>query len=90
MTQEFCDMFEEIVNFNQSMSLITPHIVNDVESAQLLKVTTGEIIFKNVTFNYYCNNNLFINKSVRIFYSSKSRLVGFSGSGKATFVNLST
>lgn len=91
LTQEIGDIFEEIGNFNQSMSLIiTPHIITDIDNAQLLQVPKGEIIFKNVTFNYHRNNNFFTNKSVTIPTKQKVGLVGFSGSGKTTFVSLIT
>ncbi|WP_417904813.1 ABC transporter ATP-binding protein [Candidatus Tisiphia endosymbiont of Micropterix aruncella] len=90
LTQEVGDMFEEFGSFNQSVSLMKPHIIEDIENAHLLKVTTGEIIFKNVSFKYYHNNNLFENKSVTIFSQQKVGLVGFSGSGKTTFINLIT
>ena len=39
-------------------------------------------------FNYKRNNNLFENKHVEISAGTKVGLVGFSGSGKTTFVNL--
>lgn len=81
-------MFEELGAFNQSISLISPYIIKDLENAHLLKVTQGEIVFNNVTFHYHHNNNLFENKSVRIENKQKIGLVGFSGSGKSTFVNL--
>ncbi|MCC8417893.1 MAG: ABC transporter ATP-binding protein/permease [Rickettsia endosymbiont of Bryobia graminum] len=88
LTQEVGDMFEELGAFNQSISLISPYIIKDLENAHLLKVTQGEIVFNNVTFHYHHNNNLFENKSVRIKNKQKIGLVGFSGSGKSTFVNL--
>jgi len=90
LTEEVGDMFEEIGSFNQSMSLIEPHLIIDSQGAQILNVTKGEIMFKNVTFKYHHNNNLFVNKSVTIYSQQKVGLVGFSGSGKTTFVNLIT
>ncbi|WP_425361080.1 ABC transporter ATP-binding protein [Candidatus Tisiphia endosymbiont of Stenodema calcarata] len=90
LTQEVGDMFEEFGSFNQSVSLMKPHIIEDIENAHLLKVTKGEIIFKNVSFKYYHNNNLFENKSVTILSQQRVGLVGFSGSGKTTFINLIT
>lgn len=88
LTQEVGDMFEELGSFNQSMSLMSPYLLTDIENAKTLKVSAGEIIFNNVTFNYYHNNNLFKDKSIKIGSKQKLGLVGFSGSGKSTFVNL--
>ncbi|WP_425362557.1 ABC transporter ATP-binding protein [Candidatus Tisiphia endosymbiont of Hybos culiciformis] len=90
LTQEIGDMFEEFGSFNQTLSLMKPHIVKDIDNAHILNVTKGEIIFKNVSFKYYHNNNLFENKSITILSQQKVGLVGFSGSGKTTFVNLIT
>lgn len=90
LTQEVGDIFEEIGSFSQSISLIGPHIVTDIEDARVLSVTKGEIFFKNVTFQYNCNNNLFHDQTIRISSREKVGLVGFSGSGKTTFVNLIT
>ncbi len=89
LTQEIGDMFEELGFFNQSMSLISPYMMKDIPNAKILKLTEGHIEFKNVTFNY-SNNNLFYKKSVIIESKEKVGLVGFSGSGKTSFVNLIT
>nr|WP_253307552.1 ABC transporter ATP-binding protein [Rickettsia endosymbiont of Ceutorhynchus assimilis] len=90
LTQEIGDMFEQIGAFNQGLSLMAPHIITDIENATPLNVDKGQIEFKNVSFNYYRNNNLFQNKSVLIPSRQKVGLVGFSGSGKTTFVSLIT
>lgn len=90
LTQEIGDVFEQIGAFNQGLSLMAPHIITDIENATPLNVDKGQIEFKNVSFNYYHNNNLFQNKSVLIPSRQKVGLVGFSGSGKTTFVSLIT
>ncbi len=90
LTQEIGDIFEEFGSFNQTISLMKPHITKDIDNAHLLNVTKGEIEFRNVSFTYYHNNNLFENKSITILSQQKVGLVGFSGSGKTTFVNLIT
>ncbi len=66
----------------------TPHGIIDAENAQALRVTEGEIEFKNVCFQYQPGKNLFNQLSIRIPGGQKIGLVGFSGSGKSTFVNL--
>lgn len=50
-------------------------------------VKQGEIIFENVSFQYG-EKKLFNNKDVHIKGGEKVGLVGYSGAGKSTFVNL--
>lgn len=88
LTREIGDVFEEFGVLHQSLSLIEPYTITDIEDAKELEVTDGKIEFKNVTFKYRKNNNLFKNKSVTIEGGQKVGLVGYSGSGKTTFVNL--
>ena len=57
-------------------------------SSSILQVTHGEISFDQVHFKYKKGQNLFVDKSVTISGGSKVGLVGLSGSGKTTFVNL--
>lgn len=90
LNQEVGDIFEEIGSFNQSMTLIEPHTIIDANDAKNLVITQGKIEFKNVTFYYRNNTNIFKNKSVIIVGKQKVGLVGFSGSGKTTFVSLIT
>ncbi|WP_371253230.1 ABC transporter ATP-binding protein [Orientia tsutsugamushi] len=85
---EMSDFYEEVGNFNQCTSLIQPYLVQDANNAQDLKVTNGCIEFKNVTFNYKNNDNIFNSQSVTILGKQRVGLVGFSGSGKTTFINL--
>lgn len=53
-----------------------------------MKVTQGQIFFDKVKFCYMGSEALFKNKSVIIEPGQKVGLVGYSGSGKTTFVNL--
>src|SRR5690606_1331847 len=62
--------------------------IQDQPNARNLDVRTGEITFKDVRFHYKGTNPLFDKKSVVINPGQKVGLVGFSGSGKTTFVNL--
>ncbi len=88
LTQEFGDLFEQIGAFNQSMSLLDEHKIKDINKASTLQVESPSIEFKNVTFNYKRNNNHFNNQSIEIKPYQKIGLVGFSGSGKTTFVSM--
>lgn len=89
LTEELGDLFEEFGAFYQSMTLMQPYIIKDTANADILQVSQGKIEFKNVTFCYQ-NTKIFNNKSIVIEGKQKIGLVGFSGSGKTTFVNLIT
>lgn len=74
---------------NQSLRMIMiPQEITDSPQAKNIHVSNGEIVFQDVTFQYKRHNNLFENKSVLIKGGQRVGLVGFSGSGKTTFVNL--
>ena len=64
-----------------------PEIKNS-EDADSLEYRNGEIVFENVSFNY--NNNEQVLKSININFEGKkmSALVGHSGAGKSTIMNL--
>ncbi|MES2214909.1 MAG: ABC transporter ATP-binding protein [Pseudomonadota bacterium] len=61
-----------------------PSVVQEEASGD----NTHHIEFKNVRFHYKDTKALFENKSVVIKKGQKVGLVGYSGSGKTTFVNL--
>ncbi len=90
LTQVFGDLFEEIGAFGQMMTLFQAHGIKDNKDANILKVKKPTIEFKNVTFYYKSNENIFNNKSVKIEPYQKVGLAGFSGSGKTTFTSLIT
>jgi ATP-binding cassette subfamily B protein len=86
----------QVDQFNQALgkckqslnALIIAHGIKDKAHASQLVVTQGRIEFRNVKFNYHGTYSLFKNKSVTIEAGQKVGLVGYSGSGKSTFVNL--
>lgn len=90
LTQEIGDMFEQLGAFHQSISLIAPYEITDEPAAEELKIVQGVIEFRQVTFQYRRNNNIFSNQSVLIAGHQKVGLVGYSGSGKSTFISLIT
>ncbi len=67
--------------------LVSPEI-QDNPGALDLVVSKGTIKFQNVMFNYKGTTALFEDKSIIIPSGQKVGLVGYSGSGKSTFVNL--
>jgi ATP-binding cassette subfamily B protein len=68
--------------------IVEPHEIVDKPEATELKVTQGKVVFENVHFQYQGTEPLFENKTVIIEPGQKVGLVGHSGSGKSTFVNL--
>ncbi|MBX9786190.1 MAG: ABC transporter ATP-binding protein/permease [Alphaproteobacteria bacterium] len=52
------------------------------------KISKGQIEFKDVTFKYPDSHCLFKDLSIIISHGEKVGIVGYSGSGKSTFINL--
>ncbi|MCT4635797.1 MAG: ABC transporter ATP-binding protein/permease [Rickettsiales bacterium] len=69
-------------------SLMEPIEIQDQENATSLNCSKGEIVFDKVKFHYKGSTPLFEDKSITIKPGQKVGLVGYSGSGKTTFVNL--
>ncbi|MFI4918321.1 MAG: ABC transporter ATP-binding protein [Legionellales bacterium] len=86
----------QVDEFNQAVgkckqslnALIVPQELKDKKEASNLVITQGQIVFSEVKFHYHGAYSLFQNKSVTIEAGQKVGLVGYSGSGKSTFVNL--
>ncbi len=70
------------------MSLMIPLEIQDKPDAVILKCNRGQITFDNVKFHYKGTQAIFQNKSIEINAGQKVGLVGYSGGGKSTFVNL--
>ncbi len=89
IASQFVEFAEHIGKCSQALTIITaPHDITDRPGAKPLTVKNGSIEFNNVTFHYNKNNTLFENKNILINPGEKVGLVGFSGSGKSTFINL--
>ena len=69
-------------------SLMTPVEIQDKSDAVTLQGESGHIVFDQVKFQYQGTRPLFQNKSIEIKPGQKVGLVGYSGGGKSTFVNL--
>jgi ATP-binding cassette, subfamily B, bacterial len=69
-------------------ALMKPIEVQDSPKAKLLECNKGQITFHKVKFHYKDSEPLFQNKSIDIKAGQKIGLVGYSGGGKTTFVNL--
>lgn len=89
-TMSQIDEFHQAVGkCKQSLNrLIIPQDIKDKTDAKNLGVINGQITFVDVKFQYKGTEPLFQNKSVTIAAGQKVGLVGCSGGGKSTFVNL--
>lgn len=86
---QLVEFAEQLGKCSQALSIVTvPYDISDVDGAQPLVVGEGKIEFCNVTFHYNAGDAVFENKNVVVRSGEKVGLVGFSGSGKSTFVNL--
>lgn len=82
------EFFKSIGIAKQALSLMhDAQDIVDVPEAKDLSIQKGEIVFENVFFRYG-EKTIFQNKNLRISAGEKVGLVGYSGAGKSTFVNL--
>lgn len=89
MGMHLIKVYEDIGTCREALTLIqAPHDIADVPHAKPIHISRGEIVFDNVSFNYARNHNLFRDKTITLHAGQKIGLVGYSGSGKTTFVNL--
>lgn len=81
-------LFQSFGTVKQAYSVMREaNDLGDRPDAQNLKISSGEIVFENVSF-HYGENELFVKKHVKIEGGEKVGLVGYTGAGKSTFVNL--
>ena len=89
LSRSFLEFFEYLGNIGDGVSIfIQPHEIIDKPDAPRLIVNKGEIEFRHVSFTYHEGLEVFKDLSVTIEPKQQVGLVGFSGSGKSTFVNL--
>lgn len=89
LTDHFVIFSEEIGRCRQALSVIEEPIgIQDCKNAKPLHIHEAKIEFKDVHFNYNEGKKLFKNKNIIIPAGQKIGLVGYSGSGKSSLVNL--
>ncbi|MBA3604340.1 MAG: ABC transporter ATP-binding protein [Parachlamydiaceae bacterium] len=89
LAREFSQFTKQYGRVTQAYTTIYEKIdITNAADAKDLEVTAGEIVFDQVAFRYKGSEPLFSNKSLTIAPGQKVGLVGYSGSGKTTFVNL--
>ncbi len=89
LTQAMPNLSKDIGKCQQALNvIIVPHDIEDCETANSLHVSHGEICFSDVCFNYDNNKLLFKHLNLTIQPKQKVGLVGYSGAGKTSFINL--
>lgn len=82
------EFFQSLGIAQQSLSVMKdPQDLQDTPQAVDLSIKQGEVVFENVSF-CYGEREIFKNKNLKISSGEKVGLVGYSGAGKSTFVNL--
>jgi ATP-binding cassette subfamily B protein len=66
---------------------VIPDIV-DSENPETLAMTQGHLVFKDVTFKYKNNKEIFTKFNIDIQSGERVGIVGHSGAGKSTFTSL--
>lgn len=89
VAQDINRFVEKIGNINLGLEIINQPIkIKDTVEAKPLIAASGAIKFNSVSFGYNDSNLLFDKLNIEIKPGEKVGLVGYSGSGKTTFVNL--
>ena len=86
---EVSALFENIGTVYDGMSMMTkPHDVTDVEDASKLSAAKGHIVYDDVRFHYGKAAGVIDGLTLDIKAGEKVGLVGRSGAGKTTLMNL--
>lgn len=86
---ELTSLYEQVGTVQDGINTLSqPHNIIDADNAQSLEVKKGEITFANVHFAYANQNPLLDQFQLTIQAGEKVGIVGRSGAGKSTIVNL--
>lgn len=86
---EMANLFEHIGTAQDGIvTLAQPVAIQDAEQAKTLQVSKGEIRFENLCFAYTNNIHVIDQFNLTIKPGEKIGLIGRSGAGKSTIVNL--
>lgn len=94
--QIFFNLVHDLLGFHKNTGIIknalsilsTPHGIVDAPGAKDLRVPKGHIDFAHVNFAYQDGRPVFKDFSLHIKPGERVGLVGVSGSGKSSFINL--
>ncbi len=86
---ELPNFFADIGTCQQALTLVKEsHEIADKPKATPIVITRGDIEFDQMDFQYHAGDKIFNQLCLTIPAQQKIGLVGFSGAGKSTFVNL--
>lgn len=89
LARQIRSIFTTIANAQEmTVTLTTPHEINDIPQAKNLEYVCGKIEFKDVSFYYHETRKIFDHLSFTVQPKQKIALVGPSGSGKSTTIKL--
>jgi ATP-binding cassette subfamily B multidrug efflux pump len=86
---EMTSLYEQIGIAQDGLNMLSNRqIVADKVNASVLKVKKAPITFKNIFFSYDKQNHFFSNFNLHIKHGEKVGMVGRSGAGKSSLINL--
>ena len=86
---EMTSLYEQIGTAQDGVNTLSlPHAIVDGNDAQPLEVSAGAIEFNNVSFSYGLEHKVLQTLNLHVQPGEKVGLVGRSGAGKSTIVNL--
>ncbi|MDX2272698.1 MAG: ABC transporter ATP-binding protein [Cyanobacteriota bacterium] len=89
LSRRFLEFFQHIGNISNGVyTIVRPHEIVNQAGSIAHPIRQGSIEFRHVQFAYHPHQPVFQDLSVRIDPGQRVGLVGFSGSGKSSFVNL--
>ena len=89
LSRRFLEFFEYVGNVTNGVNtIVRPHEIIDQAQAAAVRIARGRIEFRDVSFGYAPDQPIFRSLNVSIQAGQRVGLVGYSGSGKSTFVSL--
>ena len=86
---EMASLFENIGTVRDGIRILSQSFsVKDKQGALPMDISSGEIIFENISFSYASGKSVINDLNLKIHHGERVGLVGPSGGGKTTTMNL--
>ena len=86
---EMTSLYEQIGIGQDGLNMLSKkQVINDKPDALTIDIKKASISFKNIYFAYHKNDSLFADFNLNIKHGEKVGIVGRSGAGKSSLVNL--